>query len=107
MEWAGAGGGARPPAALESPPTQGPRQGAPCPHPTVPPIQTPQAPVSSPPSRAGKLELGGQRWDWGAGLPQGLTQHTQLSGGLLSRMGWGSSPRASLSRKLSPPAELM
>lgn len=40
-------------------------------------------------------------------LPQGLTLHTQLGGGLVSRMGWGSSPRASLSRKLSPPAELM
>ena len=43
----------------------------------------------------------------GAGLPQRLTLHTQLGGGLLSRMRWGSSPRASLSRKLSPPAELM
>ena len=78
----------------------------PAPTPAVLPIQTLQAAVSSPPSRAGKLELGGQRWG-GAGLPQRLTLHTQLGGGLLSRMGWGSSPRASLSRKLSPPAELM
>lgn len=53
----------------------------PAPTPTVLPIQTPQALVSSPPSLAGKLELEGQRWDWGRGCPRGPPCTPSLVGG--------------------------
>lgn len=107
MEWAGPGRGVGPPATLENPPAQAPGQSAPCPHPHRPAHPDPSGPglISSLPGReagAGRAEMG-----LGAGLPQGPTLHAQLGGGLLSRVGWGSSPRASLSIKSSLPAELM
>ena len=52
----------------------------PAPTPAVLPIQTLQAAVSSPPSRAGKLELGGQRCG-GRGCPSGSPYTPSLVGG--------------------------
>ena len=65
----------------ESPSPGSPDRVLPAPTPAVLPIQTPQALVSSPPSQAGKLELGGQRWDRGRGCPRGPPCTPSLVGG--------------------------